>query len=203
MNTINFANKVIAPSKIVCVGRNYVEHIYELGNEIPDEMVIFNKSNSALSGELHSFLQEPIHYEGELCFLYQGGKFVAVGFGLDLTKRGLQAKLKAKGLPWERAKSFDQSVVLSDFVAIDKINASLSLELSINHTLTQQGEVELMMYKPEDILAELATFLTLEDGDVVMTGTPKGVGLVNRGDRFAAKIVDADTELLSCAWTAL
>lgn len=202
IKTVNLDKRTFTPSKIVCIGRNYVDHIHELGNEIPDEMVVFNKPNSAISTQLQAFQQEQLHYEGELCFLVQDGKFIAVGFGLDLTKRGLQSKLKEKGLPWERAKAFNGAAVLSDFVSIDMIDDSLSLELSINGEVIQAGGVELMMYKPKDILTELATFIDLENGDVVMTGTPKGVGVVNAGDVFLAKVLQGQKVLLSHQWTA-
>ena len=203
MQTISFENQLIAPSKIVCIGRNYVEHIKELANEIPDEMVIFNKPNSAISNELNAFHQEEqLHYEAELCFLFQGGKFIAVGFGLDLTKRGLQGKLKTKGLPWERAKSFDGSAVFSEFVTIDDIGNSLTLELTIDDKLIQQGGVELMMHKPQQILTEITRFMTLEDGDVVMTGTPKGVGVIENGAHFSAKVLLNGETLLSETWQA-
>ncbi|KGJ98526.1 fumarylacetoacetate hydrolase family protein [Thalassotalea sp. ND16A] len=202
MNSIKVAGKSVTPSKLVCIGRNYVDHIHELGNEIPDDMVVFIKPNSAISNELNSYHQEPLHFEGELCFVYQAGKFSAVGFGLDLTKRGLQSTLKAKGLPWERAKAFTGSAVFSDFVAIDRIDASLSLELSIDGDVAQSGGVELMMYKPDDILNELQTFIELEDGDVVMTGTPKGVGVIQPGATFAAKVIAGNEQLLAHSWQA-
>lgn len=202
LNSINFANKTITPSKVVCIGRNYVDHIRELGNEIPDDMVVFFKPNSAITNELHSFHQEQLHFEGELCFLVEDGEFVAVAFGLDLTKRGLQSKLKAKGLPWERAKAFNGSAVLTDFIGLDTIDNSLSLELKIDGALQQAGGVELMMYKPDDILAELASFVDLVDGDVVMTGTPKGVGEIKAGSVFAAKVLAGDKTLLEQSWIA-
>ena len=107
MNTIQLDSQPIAPSKIVCIGRNYLEHIRELGNETPDAMVIFNKPNSAISQTLFALRDEPLHYEGEICFMVKQGELDALGFGLDLTKRELQSKLKSKGLPWERAKAFD------------------------------------------------------------------------------------------------
>ena len=135
MKTVQLDNKTITPNKIICIGRNYVEHIAELGNEVPDEMVIFLKPNSAIAGQLTSFDQEPLHFEGELCFIYQQGHFSAVGFGLDLTKRGLQSKLKSKGLPWERAKAFNGSAVFSDFVSVDKVSSDLSLTLKIDNEL--------------------------------------------------------------------
>jgi 2-keto-4-pentenoate hydratase/2-oxohepta-3-ene-1,7-dioic acid hydratase in catechol pathway len=202
MNSILLENKSIIPSKVVCVGRNYVEHIKELGNEIPDEMVIFVKPNSAISTTLKAFHQEALHFEAEICFLYQQGRFSAVGVGLDLTKRALQSQLKAKKLPWERAKAFDGSVVFSEFIAIDNIAPTLSVQLKINHHVIQQGSVELMMYRPDEILTEIQTFMTLQDGDIVMTGTPKGVGVVNKGDLFEGSIIVDDKTLVSAKWLA-
>ncbi|WP_434928824.1 fumarylacetoacetate hydrolase family protein [Shewanella sp. HL-SH8] len=174
----------VTPSKIVCIGRNYVEHIYELGNDIPDDMVVFLKPNSAISAELISFHQETIHYEAELCFLVENGRFSAVGIGLDLTKRQLQSQLKSKGLPWERAKAFNGSAILSDFMPISASNQEWCFSLTINDQLAQLGHSQLMMYSPAQIFNELASFITLEDGDVVMTGTPKGVGQVIAGTVF-------------------
>lgn len=194
--------QAVVPSKIVCVGRNYVDHIDELGNEVPQEMVVFIKPNSAISAELHSFHQEQLHYEAELCFHYNNGRFDAVGFGLDLTKRTLQSKLKDKGLPWERAKAFNGSAVFSEFVAIAELNTNLNLELRINDILTQQGGIESMIYKPKEILAELATFIELQDGDIIMTGTPKGVGVINQGDTFSARINCGSQTLTSAHWLA-
>ena len=202
MKYISVNGKQIAPSKVVCVGRNYVEHIRELNNEVPDEMVLFIKPNSAVSHELIAFHQEPLHYEGEICFVYHQGKFNAVGFGLDLTKRTLQAQLKSKGLPWERAKAFDGSAVFSEFVSIDNIEDSLSLQLSINGKMIQQGNVTLMMNKPDEILAEIQHFLTLEDGDIVMTGTPKGVGVIEAGDQYNAKVFTDKRVFVNTLFTA-
>ncbi|GLX77060.1 2-keto-4-pentenoate hydratase [Thalassotalea insulae] len=204
MKKITVNGTELTPSKIVCIGRNYVEHIKELGNEVPQEMVVFNKPNSALSSQLNAFAQETLHYEGEICFVVQGGKFTAVGFGLDLTKRELQSKLKEKGLPWERAKAFDGSAVLSDFVSIadTDINQELTLSLSIDDVEIQSGGVALMMYKPAAILAELSSFMTLVDGDIVMTGTPKGVGEVRSGAKFTGQILLADKVLVEQSWRA-
>ncbi|MDP8217976.1 MAG: fumarylacetoacetate hydrolase family protein, partial [Candidatus Theseobacter exili] len=137
----------VTPSKIICIGRNYVEHVKELGDELPDEMVIFMKPNSALSGDLHLFHNEQIHYEGELSFLYEGGAFSALGFGFDLTKRALQRKLLAKGLPWERAKAFDGSAVFSEFVPFSGDFDSLTIRLKIDGLTVQSGGTELMIYK--------------------------------------------------------
>lgn len=202
MNRVNLDGKPITPSKVICIGRNYVDHIHELGNEMPDEMVVFLKPNSAISNELTSFHQEPLHYEGEICLMVIGGEFRAVGFGLDLTKRHLQSKLKAKGLPWERAKAFDGSAVMGDFVSIDNIDNSLSLTLNIDDEVIQQGGVELMMYKPQQILESLKEHFTLEDGDIVMTGTPKGVGVIEAGAQFHGIISSALQTLLESRWRA-
>ena len=202
MNNIYLDNKEITPSKIVCVGRNYVEHIKELGNEIPENMVLFMKPNSAIFDKLISGLEEPIHFEGEICFLYEKGKFSAVGFGLDLTKRELQNKLKSKGLPWERAKAFDGAALFSKFVEISEISMELAIELEIDGKLAQSGSLRQMIYKPDLILAEIQTFVTLNDGDIVMTGTPKGVGVVNKGSNFLGRILDNSKTIVSGKWLA-
>jgi 2-keto-4-pentenoate hydratase/2-oxohepta-3-ene-1,7-dioic acid hydratase in catechol pathway len=204
MKTVILENQSIVPSKIICIGRNYVEHIAELGNEIPDEMVVFNKPNAAISTELNSHHLEQLHYEGELCFLVTDGIFSAVAFGLDLTKRDLQSKLKSKGLPWERAKAFNGAVVFSEFVKIEMsdINDQLSLELTIDEKVVQNGCVKLMMYKPAEILAELKRYTELNDGDIVMTGTPKGVGVITQGARFKGRVFISNQELVSKDWIA-
>jgi 2-keto-4-pentenoate hydratase/2-oxohepta-3-ene-1,7-dioic acid hydratase in catechol pathway len=204
MKTVIIENQAVVPSKIICIGRNYVEHIAELGNEIPDEMVVFNKPNSAISTTLASHHHEQLHYEGELCFLVKNGKLSAVAFGLDLTKRNLQSKLKAKGLPWERAKAFNGAAVFSEFVKIDasNINEKLSIELTINEEVVQSGSVKLMMYQPAEILAELKTYTELNDNDIVMTGTPKGVGVINEGAHFKGRVFIGNKELISKCWTA-
>ncbi len=215
MNTIRLISASekleITPSKIVCIGRNYVDHIQELANEIPDEMVVFFKPNSAITTELSAqHLEDELHYEAELSFLYQQGRFTAVALGLDLTKRTVQAKLKEKGLPWERAKAFNGSALFSDFVYFEQENITadsseeLTLSLTINSELKQQGGITLMMTKPDEILVELQKFTQLEDGDIVMTGTPKGVGLIKTGDNLSGAVYlqGQDKPLISSQWLA-
>ncbi|MBN1838817.1 MAG: fumarylacetoacetate hydrolase family protein [Campylobacterales bacterium] len=203
MKKVFFNEERVTPSKIVCVGRNYVEHIYELKNEIPTSMVLFMKPNSALSLELLTSSQTPLHYEGEICFIIQNGRIVGVGFGLDLTNRDLQSELKAKGLPWERAKAFDGAAVMSSFVSIEASDiAKLSMQLWMNDVLVQEAGVELMIYKPEQIIDEITTFSTLMDNDIIMSGTPKGVGTYERGDRFRGKIFCGEKEIISHEWIA-
>ena len=202
MKSVKFGHDDIVPSKVVCVGRNYVEHISELGNEISDEMVIFIKPNAAIGTDLCAYHQEQLHYEAELCFLYQQGSFSAVAVGLDLTKRSLQSKLKAKGLPWERAKTFSGSALFSDFVAIESINKALTVTLDINNQRKQTGSVAMMLYSPEVILKEIMSFIELEDGDIVMTGTPAGVGKIVAGDVFQGQVIIDDIMLISKTWQA-
>ena len=203
MNSITCDKVEISVPKVVCIGRNYLEHIRELGNETPDAMVIFCKPGSAISDRLFAELDETLHYEGEICFMVKQGRMHAVGFGLDLTKRELQSQLKAKGLPWERAKAFDGAACFSEFVSLGEIDiASLSLRLEINGEVIQQGGYELMMHKPDQILEEIAAFMTLQDGDIIMTGTPKGVGKVKAGDKFVGSVHSGDRQLLSQAWLA-
>lgn len=201
MNSIKVDGKCVTPSKVICVGRNYVEHIKELNNEIPSSMVLFMKPNSAITDSLRAFKQSPLHYEGEISFLIRSGKIYAVGFGLDLTDRALQTELKTKGLPWERAKAFDGAAVMSEFVTIRESEIeNLSMQLWINDTLVQEGGVDLMIYKPQNILEEINTFMTLEENDIVMTGTPKGVGSFIKDDIFVGKIFSSGKELISRTW---
>ena len=203
MKEITVNGKTVVPGKIVCVGRNYVEHIQELGNEIPENMVIFLKTNSAISNTLLSVHKnDVIHYEGEISFLYEKGTFSAVAFGLDLTKRGLQSRLKEKGLPWERAKTFDGAALFSEFVPFGGDMEKLSLELKIDDRIIQSAGTDLMMYKPEEILHEIQSFMTLNDGDVVMTGTPKGVGQIKEGAAFSGSIFEESKSLVTKSWKA-
>lgn len=201
MKTIKLQDQVLCPSKIVCIGRNYAAHIDELKNETPSEPVIFIKPNSSISKEIYFNQRDPVDYEGELVFLIIKGEIAGVGSGLDLTKRQLQARLKEKGLPWERAKAFDNSAVLSPFVNFDGDLSTLSIQLFLNDELVQSAGYDLMLNKPEDILLEIKGFLTLEDGDLIMTGTPKGVGKIQPGDRFLAKVFSDDTLLQETTWT--
>ncbi|MDH3354929.1 MAG: fumarylacetoacetate hydrolase family protein [Chromatiales bacterium] len=201
MNTIKLDNRKISPSKIVCVGRNYVEHIEELNNDIPSEPVIFIKPNSSISDNLCFNKNDAIHYEGEISFLIQSGDLYGIGFGLDLTKRDVQSKLKAKGLPWERAKSFDKSAVFSSFVPFNGNIQALRMELYINGNLSQQAGYELMLNKPAEILDEVKKNFSFEDGDLMMTGTPSGVGAIQIGDQFLGKIFEGNKLLVEGAWT--
>lgn len=190
MNYILISQKEIYPSKVVCIGRNYVEHIKELNNETPDSMVFFFKPNSSISQKLvFPKGNKTCHYEAELSFLIEENKISAVGFGLDLTLREVQSELKKKGLPWERAKAFDGAAVFSEFKSFNGNIDDLELELYINDELKQKGGVSLMINKPMQIIDELLSFSSFEDGDILMSGTPKGVGEFSVGDVFIGKIL--------------
>lgn len=202
MKSINYRGLVIEPSKIVCVGRNYVAHIEELNNEIPDQPVIFIKPNSSISTQLQISTTEPISYETELSFLIMNGQINGVAIGLDLTKREAQSKLKAKGLPWERAKAFDGAAVFSEFVLSPDSTADIKFELEINGRLVQQGNLNLMINAPDILIADIASFMSFEDGDILMTGTPSGVGIANVDDVFVGRVFDGEILLVEQQWKA-
>lgn len=199
MRVIRYKDKTITPSKVVCIGRNYVEHIKELENEIPESMVVFNKPNSAITDKLY-FINEDTRFEGEICFLIENKQISAVGFGLDLTKADIQNKMKSKGLPWERAKAFNDSAVLSEFVSFDGDISNIKFELFINDKLKQFANYNLMIYKPQEMINEILTFMDLEDGDIIMSGTPKGVGYYKKEDIFLAKVYLGDELILESEW---
>lgn len=199
MKTVTYNNQNVFTSKVVCVGRNYVEHIKELGNETPESIVLFNKPNSAISDELYYF-SEDTRFEAEICFLIKDKKIAGVGFGLDLTKANIQSYLKSKSLPWERAKAFDSSAVFSEFVAFRGDIKKLSLLLYINERVTQEATYDLMIHKPLDILNEIESFMSLEDNDIIMSGTPKGVSNYRVGDVFVGKVFYGDELLVEREW---
>jgi 2-keto-4-pentenoate hydratase/2-oxohepta-3-ene-1,7-dioic acid hydratase in catechol pathway len=126
-----------------------------------------------------------------------------VGFWIGITKRELHTNLKAKGLPWERAKSFDNSAVFSDFVTFGGNINDLRMELYINGNLVQRGGCNLMINMPYHLLDEAKSFLSFEDGDLMMTGTPEGVGPVNSGDKFIGIIFDKDKSLIEGSWLVI
>jgi 2-keto-4-pentenoate hydratase/2-oxohepta-3-ene-1,7-dioic acid hydratase in catechol pathway len=191
--------------KIICIGRNYAEHAKELGNEVPTEPVIFIKPDSAvLKGNdfyIPEFSQD-IHYELEVVLkVSKVGKYISeenapqyydeIGLGIDFTARDLQSKLKEKGLPWELAKGFDGSAVLSDFQQKNKFDLkNLNFSLLKNKQEVQNGNTSLMIFSPEKIIAFVSKYFTLKKGDLIFTGTPKGVGKVVENDNLEAYLED-------------
>jgi 2-keto-4-pentenoate hydratase/2-oxohepta-3-ene-1,7-dioic acid hydratase in catechol pathway len=188
-----------ALGKIVCVGRNYLAHIHELGNEIPDEPLLFMKPETAAVqfAEPFSIPSGDVHFETELAILIgqtltratpeQCRAAVAgIGLALDLTRRDLQNELKQKSLPWEVAKAFDGACPLTPFMPVlpsDDLT-SLTFKMWLNGTLTQEGHANLMRHSVVQLLTCIATHFTLKPGDVVLTGTPAGVGRLHAGDRI-------------------
>ncbi|MFW2045390.1 MULTISPECIES: fumarylacetoacetate hydrolase family protein [Acinetobacter] len=191
------------PSKIVCVGRSYADHAKELGNAVPDRPVLFIKPPSALTSLDAGIEWNPdwgnCHYECELSLRIDRtlskendpAKVLqaigAVTLGLDLTLRDLQDDLKKKGQPWERAKAFDGSCVLADWVPVGDVIADwkdVHYKLEINDELRQKGDTALLIFDIATLLADISQVFTLEAGDVVMTGTPAGVAALQSGDQL-------------------
>ena len=202
MTAIQFNGKPVRPGKVICVGRNYAAHISEMDSVPAESMVVFMKPATSIGTELHSILDEPLHYEGEICLLVQHDNIAGIGFGLDLTKRATQSKLKDAGLPWERSKAFTGSALFSEFVQAPEDLSQLGLELRVNDALRQKGDVSLMLYPLAVILEELRQFLTLEDGDIIMTGTPVGVGPVQSGECFDGRVLAGEQVLAQAVWQA-
>jgi 2-keto-4-pentenoate hydratase/2-oxohepta-3-ene-1,7-dioic acid hydratase in catechol pathway len=185
--------------KIVCIGRNYVKHIEELQNERPDEPVVFMKPDSAILLKQHPFVipefSEDIHHEVEILVkINKVGKYIdakfapnyydEIGLGIDFTARDLQNKLKEKGLPWEKAKSFDGSAVIGNFLP-KKLFSSLeniNFELKNNKTTVQKGNTQFMLWKIDELIAHISQYFTLKIGDIIFTGTPEGVAKVKPND---------------------
>ncbi len=190
--------------KIICIGRNYAKHIKELENEKPAEPVIFLKPDSSVLLKQHPFVIPPfsneVHYEVEvLVKICKLGKhidkrfahmyYLEIGLGIDFTARDLQSKLKEKGLPWEKAKAFDGSAVLSEFFLKDNYElGNLNFQLFKNDVLVQDGNTKNMLWKIDEIIAYISQFFTLKIGDVIFTGTPAGVGSVNPKDVLIGKM---------------
>ncbi len=203
MRSVTFKKTEVIPNKIVCVGKNYAAHIEEMGSVPSEQMTVFMKPNACISDQLVAHRGEQIHFETEICLLIRGSAVAGVGVGLDLTKRATQKRLKDAGLPWERSKAFEGSAVFSHFVETREPLTDLELELYVDGELRQRGGPRQMLYKPHTILEELHSFLPLEDSDIVMTGTPSGVGPVERGALFEARLLNANDELVSASWRAV
>jgi 2-keto-4-pentenoate hydratase/2-oxohepta-3-ene-1,7-dioic acid hydratase in catechol pathway len=188
--------------KIICIGRNYAEHAKELGNAVPSEPVFFCKPDSAILPKGNPFFipdwTTDVHYEVELVLrIDRLGKHIskefapryygAVGLGIDFTARDVQEELKKKGLPWEKAKGFDGSAVIShEFVAVEELEKSnIRFSLHKNDVLVQSGNSHDMIFDFDAIIAYVSQYMTLKIGDLIFTGTPSGVGRVSPGDELS------------------
>ena len=191
--------------RIFAIGRNYAEHIQELNNERPDDPVIFTKPDSALILDnqpfVHPSYSKDVHHEIELVLeIGQGGSAIPeseaikhisrIGLGVDFTARDLQQKAKDKGLPWDIAKGFDGSAPLSALLPVGSFAdlTNINFSLVVNGTLRQQGNTSLMLFPFAYIISYLSRFFTLKPGDLIYTGTPKGVAAVKPGDRLTGYI---------------
>lgn len=185
--------------KIICIGRNYAKHIEELKNEKPQEPVIFLKPDTAVLQKQFPFVipefSSDIHYEVEvLVKISKVGKYISpkfaykyydeIGLGIDFTARDLQAELKEKGLPWEKAKAFDGSAVIGNFIPKLQFESlgNINFELTKNKTVVQKGNTGNMLWKIDEIVAHVSQYFTLKTGDIIFTGTPEGVGSVKEND---------------------
>jgi 2-keto-4-pentenoate hydratase/2-oxohepta-3-ene-1,7-dioic acid hydratase in catechol pathway len=185
--------------KIICIGRNYVKHIEELQNERPDEPVIFLKPDTAVVQKQFPFVipefSDDVHHEVEvLVKINKVGKYIdakfaykyydEIGLGIDFTARDLQAKLKEKGLPWEKAKAFDGSAVIGDFISKTEFQSldNINFELTNNGNVVQKGNTRQMLWKIDEIIAYVSQYFTLRTGDIIFTGTPEGVAKVSPDD---------------------
>lgn len=191
--------------KIIAIGRNYVEHIEELKNERPSEPVVFLKPDTALLKDNAPFyypdFSKDVHHEVEILLkISKEGKYIEekfahkyyeeIGVGIDFTARDLQQRCKEKGLPWEIAKAFNGSAPVSGFVPKAGFAnlAATNFSLKVNGEIRQQGNTSLMLFSFEHIIAYVSRFFTLKKGDIIFTGTPKGVGPVKVGDKLEAFI---------------
>ncbi|BAO76749.1 fumarylacetoacetate hydrolase family protein [Winogradskyella sp. PG-2] len=191
--------------KLICIGRNYTDHIKELENEKPKDPVVFLKPDTAILLKKQPFFipdfSDDVHHEVEvLVKIKKVGKHIdkkfahkyydEIGLGIDFTARDLQAQLKAKGLPWEKAKSFDGAAVIgkwlpkTNFENIDNIDFSLVR----NDEIVQQGNTKLMLWKIDELIEYVSKYFTLKIGDIIFTGTPAGVGKVFAEDRLIGYI---------------
>ena len=195
--------------KLICIGRNYTEHIKELENEKPTDPVVFLKPDTAILLKKHPFFipdfSDDVHHEVEILVkINRVGKHIdrkfahkyykEIGLGIDFTARDLQSQLKAKGLPWEKAKAFDGAAVIGkwlpveDFKNVDDIN----FYLQKNDAIIQQGNTGLMLWKIDELIEYVSKYFTLKIGDIIFTGTPAGVGKVIENDKLKGFIEDKE-----------
>lgn len=190
---------------IFCIGRNYAEHAKELNNSIPETPIVFLKPLSALVGDGGNIILPPqskqVHHEVEIVVLIgQTGKNIpeseahefikGYAVGIDVTARDIQSIAKTKGHPWSVAKGFDTFAPISKFVSADKIidSANIDVSLTVNNTIRQKGNSKNMLFPIPRLISYLSTIFTLHPGDIIFTGTPEGVNLLNEGDRLTAEL---------------
>ena len=187
--------------KLICIGRNYSEHIIELENEKPTDPVIFLKPDTAILVKKQPFFipdfSNDVHHEVEILVkINKVGKYIdkkfahkyydEIGLGIDFTARDLQSKLKEKGLPWEKAKAFDGAAVIGDWINVSEIKNvnDINFYLQKNDDIVQKGNTSHMLWKIDEIIEYVSKYFTLKIGDIIFTGTPAGVGKVITNDKL-------------------
>jgi len=184
--------------KIICIGRNYAEHAKEMKSDVPTEPVFFMKPDTALLKEEDFYFPDftkDLHHEIELVLkISKAGKNIEeefaykyydeIGLGIDFTARDLQAKCKEKGLPWEKAKAFDNSAPIGKFVKKEELKGDIGFELKVNGQSRQTGSSKDLIFSFDKVISYISKFITLKTGDLIFTGTPEGVGPVKAGDKL-------------------
>jgi 2-keto-4-pentenoate hydratase/2-oxohepta-3-ene-1,7-dioic acid hydratase in catechol pathway len=195
--------------KLICIGRNYTEHIKELQNEKPTDPVVFLKPDTAILLKKQPFFipdfSDDVHYEVEvLVKINRVGKYIdkkfahkyynEIGLGIDFTARDLQSKLKAKGLPWEKAKSFDGAAVIGHWIPKKEIEDVNNIQFSLkkNDEIVQNGNSSHMLWKIDELIEYISKYFTLKIGDIIFTGTPAGVGKVIANDKLKGYLEDKE-----------
>ena len=195
--------------KIICIGRNYTDHIAELDNERPEHPIIFMKPDTAVLLKNQAFFipdfSNDVHHEVEILVkISRVGKHInrkfaykyydEIGLGIDFTARDLQQELKSKGLPWEKAKSFDGAAVIGNFLSKETFKDinEIGFSLQKNDKVVQKGNTNLMLWKIDALIEYISTYFTLKIGDVIFTGTPSGVAKVNPNDRLTGFIEEKE-----------
>ena len=211
-------NEIALPvNKVVCIGRNYLDHIQEMNATVSEAPLLFMKPKAAMchvhepiavptdKGECHNELEVSVLLKSSLKNASEDevkSAMWGIGLGLDLTLREVQATLKKQGQPWERAKSFDNSAPLSGFLPLSSVGNldDLRFTLTINGEVRQQGRTALMLHKIVPLIAHMSSIFTLDSGDVILTGTPKGVGKLSPSDRVFASLgnqLSVNTEVVA------
>ncbi|WP_108801636.1 fumarylacetoacetate hydrolase family protein [Aquimarina sp. Aq107] len=195
--------------KIICIGRNYTDHIEELENEKPTDPVVFMKPDTSILLKKQPFFipdfSNDIHHEVEvLVKIKKLGKYIdkkfahkyynEIGLGIDFTARDLQSKLKAKGLPWEKSKAFDGAAVVGKWIDKNEFSDvnNINFRLEKNEEIVQEGNTKLMLWKIDELIAYVSQYFTLKIGDIIFTGTPAGVGAVKTNDNLKGFIEDKE-----------
>ncbi len=195
--------------KLICIGRNYTEHIKELDNEKPTDPVVFLKPDTAILLKKQPFFipdfSNDVHYEVEILVkINKVGKHIAkkfahkyydeIGLGIDFTARDLQKQLKDKGLPWEKAKGFDGAAVIGEWMPVKEIDDVNAIEFSLkkNENIVQLGNTSHMLWKIDELIEYVSKYFTLKIGDIIFTGTPAGVGKVITNDKLKGFIEDKE-----------